>query len=105
MSSSEKQVFKLDKFSWNEATIKGKFCKRLFIWAPNEGRAMNKLIQKPKKTINVIKKDILFERLNEINVTIKPFRRNAITKLIITGSNTFPNKRIKINEHTNKIAK
>tara|TARA_B100001758_G_C18170830_1_gene484181 strand:+ start:386 stop:547 length:162 start_codon:yes stop_codon:yes gene_type:complete len=53
----------------------------------------------------VIKKDIRFERLNEINVTIKPFRRKAITKLIITGRRTFPNKRIKINELINKIAK
>ena len=36
---------------------------------------------------------------------IKPFKRKAKTKLIITGRRTSPNKRIKIKEVINKIAK
>jgi len=49
--------------------------------------------------------DILLEKLNEIKVTIRPFKRKAITKLMNTGRRTLPNKRIKTNELTNKIAK
>jgi len=43
--------------------------------------------------------------LKEIKVTIKPFKRKAMTKLIITGRRTLPNKSIKTNEVINKIAK
>ena len=44
-------------------------------------------------------------KLKEINDTIKPFKRKAITKLIITGRSTFPNRRMNIKQPTNKIAK
>ena len=45
------------------------------------------------------------ERLKEIKLVINPFKRKAITKLIITGKRTLPKRIIKMKEVINKIAK
>ena len=53
----------------------------------------------------LLEKDNLLEKLKEINVIIKPFKRKAKTKLIITGRRTSPNKENKNKRLTNKITK
>ena len=70
-----------------------------------DGRAINKLRYTPKNIINVSVKDSLPDKFILTKLRIKPFSKNAITILTITGKRTLPKKMIKIENTTNINAK